>query len=1343
MRKFLFTKQMKASVFLLLMFFGSLGAYAQMNCVQNHQIAFNENCQAVLSPQDVLQGNYDDYSIYSVEIFNSFGQAMGTNIADVSMLEGLWQVRVTNTTNNNYCTASGVDFIDLLGPAIDCDNAAVTVSCEAELTDVAPPTAVDNCTSTTSIQLIGESYQDDNICDDNQLVLARTWQAYDGYGNASEPCTQLITIERAPVVFPKDIVWTVEQYNFNTSILNAEALSSGIFDLDENDGQDDVDVDPGVSEAVLNSTGSGYPSGLGSATCEYSVGYTDQWLAGCGEEFKILRTWTILDECTLNSFSDVQVISVEGNSSITLDLSQSNGYVMNGSSVEYHVSANVSGQGQGVCRSTGFILYPSVVGGSSGVDLSTMKILTPVGELVNTSSVGGFIPSPGIAIGTYPDGLLVQVSDECGNQTTLSIDLIVEDDIVPTAICDQITKVGLNGAQSIAPASVFDDGSYDNCCIDHFEVKRLNTSCPGSEDDLSFGPTISFCCEDIGQDVDVVMRVVDCYNNTNECQVVVEVEDLNPPNCFAPADVQVDCHQFDFSLTEYGEVVAVDNCGTVDSIIETVDWSQFNNACQSGQIVKSWSIWDESGNSSTCSQTIIVENSGVYTVKFPDDRTDNVTDTILPVYSGNCGVVSWSVHDEKFIPLGQCFGKIYRTFKIYNGCDFDLSYPPVIVSNPSGTLEGPTVEANTQNHGVFTYTQEIDIFDEAAPTASCNDVNVCTKGQSCAQDVSLSVFAKDDFVSNAAIGFAYYYELDMDDDGAYDMTVSSQDANAPAITKMIGANSVQANINLVQIPKGQHHIVWSLTDGCGHTSTCESYFTVEDCEAPTLTCKPLTSSLELQSGSPGYTVKATDLIASLSDNCSITGMEYAMTQNGQPVFGADPSLQLDCDNIGVTPMQVWARDAAGNASSCNTTITLDDANNVCNTTTVEGFVRLDNGVGIEKVLVEATPGNPDLDVFATKTDANGHYSFNLPKGSSYLLKLTKLNDTYQNGVEMDDAQILLNHVMGWQNLPNAYKVLAANVRNNNMINIPEVATIKALVLEKISGFSDVPIWDFADAGVAFPDMNNPFSIHYDGHLISLLSAPEQVDFIGLKYGDLNNTVNTLSKMASPTALQNRLDEKAFIQMEDIQLVAGEDYVVPVALSSKTPVTSYQFTLAFDPEMLEVLDVVGDPQKVEENFNLAQIDEGLLATADIGQVASNQPLFELHFKAKQSGLLSQIIRLSDEITKSKGFVMTQAELGLELEFLESDKTQSVVLFQNQPNPFVDVTSIGFKLSQAQNVKLTLFAQDGRVVEKREKYYPPGTHYELFHGRQFPERGVYFYRLETDDVTLVKKMVKLNE
>lgn len=100
-------------------------------------------------------------------------------------------------------------------------------------------------------------------------------------------------------------------------------------------------------------------------------------------------------------------------------------------------------------------------------------------------------------------------------------------------------------------------------------------------------------------------------------------------------------------------------------------------------------------------------------------------------------------------------------------------------------------------------------------------------------------------------------------------------------------------------------------------------------------------------------------------------------------------------------------------------------------------------------------------------------------------------------------------------------------------------------------------------------------------------------------------------------------------------------------------------------------------------------------------------------------------------------------------------KEIQLFQNYPNPFNPSTKIKFSIPLAgkdrsardvQSVRLVIYDILGhKAAVLVNTQVRPGTYEAAFDVSdqigQYPASGIYFYRLETDDVTLTKKMIFL--
>ncbi len=80
-------------------------------------------------------------------------------------------------------------------------------------------------------------------------------------------------------------------------------------------------------------------------------------------------------------------------------------------------------------------------------------------------------------------------------------------------------------------------------------------------------------------------------------------------------------------------------------------------------------------------------------------------------------------------------------------------------------------------------------------------------------------------------------------------------------------------------------------------------------------------------------------------------------------------------------------------------------------------------------------------------------------------------------------------------------------------------------------------------------------------------------------------------------------------------------------------------------------------------------------------------------------------------------------------------------QNYPNPFNPSTTIRYTLPVSGNVRIGVYAVTGqRVALMEEGYRNAGTHRTLFSGQGLSS-GVYFYRVEFNGRTIVRKMVMM--
>jgi hypothetical protein len=100
------------------------------------------------------------------------------------------------------------------------------------------------------------------------------------------------------------------------------------------------------------------------------------------------------------------------------------------------------------------------------------------------------------------------------------------------------------------------------------------------------------------------------------------------------------------------------------------------------------------------------------------------------------------------------------------------------------------------------------------------------------------------------------------------------------------------------------------------------------------------------------------------------------------------------------------------------------------------------------------------------------------------------------------------------------------------------------------------------------------------------------------------------------------------------------------------------------------------------------------------------------------------------------------VGVEEKSVISDRYPVFRLYQNRPNPFNKLTAISYQLRAPSHTTLKIYDITGRLVKSLvDKHQEPGVYQLPITSNQLPSSGVYFYRLNVDNVTLTRKLIYL--
>ncbi|WP_346861882.1 HYR domain-containing protein [uncultured Draconibacterium sp.] len=249
--------------------------------------------------------------------------------------------------------------------------------------------------------------------------------------------------------------------------------------------------------------------------------------------------------------------------------------------------------------------------------------------------------SEGLAPGsTFPVGttsLKYVYTDAAGNVSdTCFIDVTVEDNENPTALCQNITlQLDAAGSASITPSDI-DNASFDGCGLDSLRI------------DIS-----SFDCTDIGP-IMVTLTAVDLSGNEASCIATVTVADTISPTAVC-RDITVYLDGSGAATISGADIDngSSDNCG-----INTMTASMTSFDCThigSPQTV-TLTIDDVNGNIGSCNAVVTVADTLPPTAICRDitvqlDATGSATITANDINNGsidNCGINTMYISENSF-----------------------------------------------------------------------------------------------------------------------------------------------------------------------------------------------------------------------------------------------------------------------------------------------------------------------------------------------------------------------------------------------------------------------------------------------------------------------------------------------------------------------------------------------------------------------------------------------------------------------------------------------------------------------------------------------------------------------
>lgn len=1147
-------------------------------------------------------------------------------------------------------------------------------------------------------------------------VIRRMWTATDAYGNSSDEKTQFFYISRPS--------------------------------LEDIDCPNDWEVTCGTPFAKLPNGAptpavSGQPSNTNCSNIQ--IFYEDLVFDVCGAGIKVNRRWTIIDWCTAEEKLCSQQLRVIDDIApvVTCPADITTAQPINGV-----FPAAVISVSPGTCTATWNVVPPIAVFDCSNITYDVFIKLadanggeppanTPFVKVDGQTRVVGVSPALAPTINTLARPFRIEglplgrtwikytVTDACGNSSDCFTEIDVVDTTPPTAICEDETVLSLDDqGHGKLFAQVLDNHSNDNCSdIVKYEVRRKTTYCPGKEEDLEWGPFVTFCCSDVTLPetyVEVVLRVYDAAGNFNDCETKVKVQNKRAPVLVCPPNRTLLCGDArinawasgtaTFDTAFFGVPTFTGVCSDLQ-IASRIVSNNLNAKCGTGTVVREWFFVNNPSTVCTQRLTVTAPTFTQSDIIFPGDRTlatcdidqahPDVINSRPQVAQVACRDIGITYVDQVFTTDADVCIKILRTWKVIDWCTY-----------PSTGL-------------IFERVQTIKLTGSGgAVFSNCTNQSFNAEDGLCEKEVTLTATATDECTEDDKL--IYTWTLDLNKNNTIDAAGSGN-----SFTRIL--------------PRGVHRVQFTVTNRCGTISNCSYDVTIRATKKPTPIC--IREVVWVIDDNGEAEIWASDFNLKSEANCGDdSNLRFSFNAAGTQPERTFTCADIPNGQVARIPLQMYVIDEAGNSDFCDVILILQDSplRNVCDDIedllpSVGGKIMTESQEGLENVEVEMTNMNSYLTEMS-RTSENGDYMFTGVNAFDPLAIDAKNDKNHLNGVSTLDLVMIQRHILDIQTIASPYKLIAADVNNSKSITASDLVALRRLILGISDRFENNTSWRFIPAQHQFIDANHPYDYPSEIDVDSIYEDKDNVNFIAVKIGDVNNSAST---HAGGLSTESRSSHASLVT-ESQSFEAGKLVRMEIKAGELMNTMGLQMALQYDAQNLTLSAIHSARMTVKShNYNVVDNSKGeLRLSIDIPGGLSLQPeevLFTIDFVSSGNGHTEQV-KLSSEFLNAEMYEIDGSVRPLQILHRSSENsTGKFALYQNEPNPFKDITNISFELGQASDVNLRIVDVTGKIVAHKNGYYDKGIHTMTFDNSTFGSTGIYYYQLETQGFSATRKMI----
>jgi len=473
-----------------------------------------------------------------------------------------------------------------------------------------------------------------------------------------------------------------------------------------------------------------------------------------------------------------------------------------------------------------------------------------------------------------------------------------------------------------------------------------------------------------------------------------------------------------------------------------------------------------------------------------------------------------------------------------------------------------------------------------------------------------------------------------------------------------------------------------------------------------------------------------------------TGVLFPQDGNGNPI----EKVVFSCNELFTQCVELWVRDQDGNADYCETYVIVQDISDQCSQFTAQITTCITNHCNASPVHGAIISNNQSYLGVVGPLNPAGCALF--PTASFQLgnINITPNNSLFPlNGVTVFDLIKIKRFILGLDTDLSPYDLIAADANKSGTITGFDLIELRKLLLGTSSSLPNNNSWRFVDANFVFPNPQNPFQTIFP-EFANIPNAIQQgnyqVSFKAIKVGDLD--CDAWPGLHDPS-LDRGLPQRS-LSLPDVTVLKGETTEISLQMPEAGNWSGLQMGLQFDPEKVEILEVLTGNLPDLDADAFYQPKPGVLnfvwASEQAQKLSSGQALLRLRIRALESLKVSEVFKTSQDF-ENLGSLGEEPQT-LRLDFRPNDapvSLQETTIFIPQPNPTTAGAAIPIRLAQAELVRVEISDLSGKSVWINALEWSAGNHLLEIPAHALNQVGVYVWRVVAGSKSASGKLVRM--